>query len=147
MIMDKLAEFADAVALNTGAANTYVVGDTIDANLARDLGQGQPLYLVITVATAVNSAGNGVTIDFQLRSHTATPITTAAKLHASTGAQAQATLVAGKFFVIPLPMGEEYNRYLGITQVTGVEAATAGAFNAFLTLDPHGWKAYPEGDN
>ena len=43
MILDERNEFADAVALNTGAAGSYLIGDQIDLGVARDIGNGEPL--------------------------------------------------------------------------------------------------------
>jgi len=57
MILDKRTEFCDATALNTGAAGTYLIGDQIDLGVARDIGTGEQLYLVITVDTPPTSAG------------------------------------------------------------------------------------------
>lgn len=149
MILDKTCEFADAVALNTGAADNYAFGSSIDSSVARDLGNGQPVYLVITVATDLDSSGDGVAIEIQLRSDSTSSVDPdTGTLHLSTGAITQTNWNAIDKIVLALPTeGLAYERYLGLTQVTSVEAATAGALNAFLTCDPHGWQAYPEGDN
>lgn len=151
MILDDRLEFADALALNTGAAGTYLLGDVIDlgAVVPGDIGNGEPLYLVITVDTTATSGGSA-TADFRLASDAQAAIATdgSATVHATTGAQAVATLTAGKKFVIPLPLeGPLYERYLGILQVTGTAAFTAGKINAFITLDPTGWKAYADAVN
>lgn len=59
-----------------------------------------------------------------------------------------ATLVAGFQMVIPLPAKfPAYERYLGVQSVTGVAALTAGAVNAFLTLDPNSWTAHADASN
>ena len=149
MILDKLNEFCDATALNTGAADNYALGSSVDTGVARDLGNGQPVYLVLTVDTAVDSSGDGVTLEFQLRSDAGSSVDPdSGTLHFSSGAIAQASLTQGASFVWALPVeGLAYERYLGLTQVTAVEAVTAGAVSAFLTMDPHGWRAYPEGTN
>ena len=43
MILDKLNEFADATALNTGAAGGYLIGNQIDLGLnGRDVGGIEP---------------------------------------------------------------------------------------------------------
>jgi hypothetical protein len=48
-------------------------------------------------------------------------------------------------FAVPLPLeGNAYERYLGILQVTGTTAISAGAINAFLTFDVQKWKAYAD---
>jgi len=53
--------------------------------------------------------------------------------------------VAGYEMCIPLPLeGDAYERYLGVIQNVGTAALTAGAINAFLTLDPRGYKAYAD---
>lgn len=150
MIMDERLEFADATALNTGVAGTYLIGDVIDLEVARDIGNGQPLYLVVTVATAPTSGTSAATAAFKLASDAQEAIATngTATEHLASAAKGIAALSAGTVVLmasVPLE-GNEYERYLGILQVTGGEAFTAGAINAFLTLDPHGWKAYADGN-
>ena len=150
MILDDRTEFLDATALNTGPAGTYLIGDVIDLEDVRDIGQGQPVYLVISMDTAVGSTADGVTVAFTLASDAQAAIATdgSATVHLTTGALAQADLGGGAQFVYTLPIeGPAYERYLGILQTTGVEAATAGAVSAGLTADPHGWKAYADAVN
>jgi hypothetical protein len=147
MILDERLEFCDATTLNTGAADTYLIGDVIDLGVSRDIGNGEPLYLCIQVDTAVDSAGDGVTLEFALASDAQAAIADdgTATVHFSTGVIAQATMVAGaKLAMVALPLGT-YERYLGILQTTAVEAVTAGKVNAFLTKDPHGWAAADDG--
>lgn len=149
MIMDKLCEFCDATSLNTGGAAGYLIGSVIDLGVARDIGNGQPLFLVITVDTAVDSASDNTTQAFELRSDdSATIDPDTGTLHLSSGAIAQANLTQGRKFVYNVPyQGLAFEQYLGIIQRTAVAAATAGKINAFLTMDGHGWRAYPEGTN
>ena len=148
MIIDKLNEFCDAVSLVRGTGSA-LIGSVINLSDVRDIGNGQPLYLVFTVDTAVDSAGDGTTVEFQLRSDDNAAISpSTGSLHFSTGAIAQAKLAQGKKFTFALPVeGIAYEQYIGIVQVTAVEAVTAGKINAFLTMDQTGWKAYPEGMN
>lgn len=147
MILDERSEFCDATALSQAAVGLALVGDVIDLSVARDIGQGQPLYLVIQVDTAVASAG-AATVEFQLVSdaQAAIAVDGSATVHAKTNAFPKATLVAGYTVIIPLPMEDPaYERYLGILQNVGTAALTAGKINAFLTLTPAKWKAYPDG--
>jgi hypothetical protein len=151
MLIDERTEFLDATPLNTGAAGTYLLGDVIDLGTVAsgDLGNGQPMYLVITVDTAATSAG-AATGNFILVSDAQAAIATdgSATVHAQTGAQALSGLTTSNRFVIPLPLqGPVYERYLGILQTTGTAAFTAGRLNAFLTLAPAGWTAYPDAVN
>lgn len=144
MIMDENLEFADAVDVS-GTAGSALIGDVVDLGVARDVGNGQPMYVVVQMSTA---ASGGTSIDFQVRTDdSATINTSTGTLHASTGAIAVANLTAGKTYVFALPLeGEAYERYMGIV-VTRVGTVSTADINAFLTFDPHGWKAYADGQN
>ncbi len=145
MILDKRNEFCDAVALNTGAAGTYLLGDQIDLGVARDMGNGEPMYLVITVDTLPTSAAGTATAQFTLASDDSASIsTTTATVHLLTKAFAISEMAAGQMLAaIALPMeGVAYERYLGLLQTTGTQAFTGGKINAFLTHDVAKWKSY-----
>lgn len=145
MILDERNEFCDATALNTGAAGTYLIGDQIDLGAARDVGNGQPVYLVITVDTLPTSGGSA-TAQFSLASDASASIATdgSASVHLQTKAFAISGMAAGTVLAaIALPMeGVAYERYLGILQTTGTAAFTGGKVNAFLTHDVAKWKSY-----
>lgn len=149
MLVDKRSKFCAATALNTGAAGTYNLGDVYDLEVARDIGvTGRPLFLVLTAATAIAVASSTGTVAFQLVSDsTSAPSTDGSQTtHLRTAAFATSTspIPAGSVLgVIALPQeGNVYERYLGIQQVTGTTAISAGAINAFLTTDPQGYKIY-----
>lgn len=153
MILDKRTEFADAVALNTGAAGTYLIGSQIDLSEARDVGNGDELYLVVTVATGIEVAASTGTVAFKLASDSTAAIdTSTSTVHytspefATSTTSDTTTLAAGTvLFAVPLPIeGNAYERFLGILQVTGTTAISAGAINAFLTADVQKWKAYAD---
>lgn len=148
MILDDRLEFCDATSLNTGAAGTYLIGDVVDLGAAPTTpgpgaGDSDDLYLVIQVDTAVTSAG-AATVQFILASDAQAAIATdgSASAHFTTSAIPKATLVAGyQVCGVQLPTGT-YERYLGILQVTGTAALTAGKVNAFLTRRVPVIKAY-----
>ena len=146
MFLDKRSEFCDAAALNMGAAGTYLIGNVMDIGMSGlDLGQAGNFYLVIQVSTTATSAGNA-TATFKLCSDTQAAIATngTAKTHIVTETFTLAGLNIRKtVYAAPLPRGV-YDRYLGLLQVTGTAAFTAGGINAFLTTDPNGWRAYPD---
>lgn len=156
MILDSRNEFCDAVSLNTGAAGTYLIGNQIDMSLAGVstspglVGAIDDMYLVISVDTGIG-AGSAGTVQFQLVSDDSASIATngTATVHAVTAAFATGTgtaagaLKAGTVLaVIEMPKAFNYERYLGILQVTGTAAVTAGKVNAFLTTDPAMWAAF-----
>ena len=139
MILDKRNEFADGTAVNTGAAGTYLLGNQIDLGAAqRDIGSGEPVYLVITAAEAI-TAGAGGTLDFTLASdaQAAIAVDGSATVHFKTGPIAATSIPAGTVLAaVAVPMeGKAYERYLGVLQTTATAAATAGKIDAFLTLD------------
>ena len=150
MIFDERNEFADATALSTAGTGRALVGDVIDLGVARGIADGQPLYLVIQITTAPTSGG-AATVSFELASDAAAAIATdgSATEHITTSSFAIATLVAGYELIIPLPVSgnNAFERYLGILQNVGTAALTAGAINAFLTLDPKRHNTYPDAVN
>lgn len=158
MIMDERNEFADAASV-AAAAGTALIGDVIDLGAtARDMGSGQPLYLVITTDTEIITGGAAGTIKFQLASDAQAAIATdgSASVHIDTGtfitddaaANDSQMNAGGVIFCGPLPrQGRVYERYLGILAVIATTTVTAGKINAFLTLDPSKWVATAEGAN
>ncbi len=153
MILDKRTEFCDAVALNTGAAGTYNLGDHYDTGIAgtstqpNDLGVGEQLYLVIQVATTATSGGSA-TGQFRLVSDDSnSPSTTTATVHFTTAAFPVASMTAVTVLAcVQLPSGV-YERFIGIQQITGTAAFTAGAIDAFLTNDPTRIRHYADAAN
>ena len=136
MLIDSRLEFADAVDVSA-SAGTALAGDVIDLGVARDIGQGQPLYLVIQVTTLFASGGSA-TVDFRLRSDGVEAIhATSSTAHLSTGPLAFALLTLGVRYVIPIPPeGSAYEQFLGVQVITATATTTAGSVNLFLTTEP-----------
>lgn len=155
MILDERTEFCDNQALNTGVAGTYNIGDQIDLGVAqRNLGSvNQPLYLVVQVgATGIRVASGSGTVAFQLASDSTPTLSTDASqtIHQVTRAFAtNATsdvnaLKPGTVLAVVQVAsgGPEFERYVGVQQVTGTTAVSAGSVDVFLTPTPTVWKAY-----
>jgi hypothetical protein len=168
-MFDKQNEFADAVTVAL-AAGTTNLGNQIDLLQARDVGAGRPLWLVINVATAIVTGGAAGTIQFRLVSDdTASISTTACSVHLISPAfvtDDDPTIPVGtQLFCAALPLcqdfvsvsvagvpvttgpGAPYERFLGVQVIVGTTTITAGAVNAYLTLDPHGLKQYADAVN
>jgi len=146
MILDERTEFADAVSI-AAVASTALIGDVIDLTVARDIGDGQPVYWVVTTDTEIITGGSAGTIAFQLVSdaQAAIAIDGSATVHIDTGtfvtddaAANDAKMNAGGIiFCGALPLeGHVYERYLGVLAVIATTTVTAGKINSFLTLDP-----------
>ena len=144
MLIDRYNQFCDNVALNTGAAGTYLIGDQIPLGAARDLGNtDRPLYLVAMVSLTATSGGSA-TLQLKLASDDSAAISTStATDHLVSPVFPVAQLTRGRVLMVaPLPMeGNRYETFLGILQVTGTAAFTAGRITAFLTDAPQAWKA------
>lgn len=149
MISDVLNTFADGVALNTGAAGNYLIGDAIDLRAAtRGLGSNvglAALYLVILVDTTATSGGSA-TLAVDVITDADSGLGSPTVLFTAVPATAVASLTAGKLLAcIALPLSDAYERYLAIRQTTGTAAFTAGKITAFLTNTPPARYAYPDG--
>jgi hypothetical protein len=147
MILDELNEFADATSVIATATTETILGDVIDLGATptlRDLGAGEPLYLVIQIDTSVAASGGAANVTFKLKSDSTANLATSATTHWTSGAIAKATLVAGYALVIALPLGVTYERYLGVTFTADTNDTTAGKANAFLTRDVAQYTAYPD---
>lgn len=159
MILDELLEFADATSV-AAAAGTALIGDVIDLGaVPQDLGNGEPMYLIIQTDTEIITGGTAGTVKFQLASdaQAAIAVDGSATVHIDTGtfvtdddaANSDQLNAGGIIFMGALPTGASrpYERYLGILAVTATTTTTAGAINAFLTKDPSYWKSYADAVN
>lgn len=154
-IMDERTEIADSASV-VQAAGTYLIGDQIPLSFARDLGNGQPIYLCITCDTSILAASAG-TIKFQLASDATAAIATdgSASVHFETGTfvtnvDASNAIDAGMVIAcVPLPLEglRPYENFLGLLCTIATAAVTQGKINAWLSLTPIGNKFYPEGMN
>ncbi len=142
MILDKQNEFSDAQAVTVTAISANVL-DLGATNVLKDLGAGEPLYLVIGVTVAATAVG-AATVVFSLESDSDIGLVTSPTVHFATAAIGKAVLVAGyRVAAVPLPLGD-YERYLGLRYTVGTGPLTAGAFDAFLTKDVQAWRAYAD---
>jgi hypothetical protein len=155
MILDERLEFADAVSV-AAVAGTALLGDVIDlGETTSDVGQGQPIYLTISVDTSIITGGAAGTVQFALVSdaQAAIAVDGTATVHWTSKAfvtddDALNELDAGYRIMVPLPSGNPlYERYLGLLVITATTTTTAGAISAGLTYDNAGWRAYPDASN
>jgi hypothetical protein len=148
VILDERTEFCDATSAVMNVGN-QIIGDVIDLGSAptlKDIGAGEPLYLVIQVDTAFSDAADAgtATIQFQLCSDSTENLATSKTVHIDTGAMAIASLIAGYTKVYALPQEATYERYLGLWETVGTTNLDAGKINAFLTHDVARWVALPD---
>lgn len=156
MYIDKNLEFSDAQAVTSTAISTDVYdlfsvaagGGSVGINGGNafvDLGQAAPdLHLVVITNTACTDTGSDATLTITLESADNAGLSSGQVVHFSTGALAFAAFspAGTRLATLRLPHGQ-YKRYLGLRYTVASGPLTAGAFDAFLTLDPAGvYRAY-----
>lgn len=143
MYIDSQLMFSDEQAVTSTAISTNVVDlGPITDNTTRDVGAGEPIYLVVETAVTCTDLVSDATVTLTLESDDNVSLSSATT-HFTSGSLAFATYAtAGTRFVqVALPKGD-YQRYLGVRYTVAVGPLTAGAFNAYLTKDPQNWKDY-----
>lgn len=145
MKLDKRSTFglAAAIGASTGVRN---VGDVIPLDVDRDIGAGEPLYLVVQIETTLDDTTGDATVQFQLVSDDTETIAIdgSQTIHWQSPVYDPAdALEAGQIVaVIALPQGQKYGKFLGFQANVGEEALTAGKVNAFLVRDVANWVPY-----
>lgn len=144
MIIDYENQFSDAQAVTSTAISTNVI-DLGATPTLRDIGNGQPLYLVVITQTAATDDSSDATLTVTLESDSTENLATSATVHFTTGALAFAAFSpAGTVLAaVALPLGN-YERYLGVRYTVASGPLTAGKFDAFLTTDIQKWAALPD---
>lgn len=141
MWVDKQVEFADSQAVTSTAISTNVY-DTQVSQLV-NIGGIQGAFLVVQCDTTATDSGSDATLTVTLESADDAALSTNATVMASSGAIAFASLVGGAtLWVIPLPFYQS-RRYIGVRWIVASGPLTAGAFSAFITVNPQFWTTLP----
>ncbi len=140
MITDAQLLFSNQQA-DVRSAATYVSTNTVDLGVARDIGNGQTLYVEFTVDDAFTG---GTSVQFQVISSAAANLGTPTVL-ATTPAIVDATLITGyrTQLAVPPVVGNG-QRYLGV-QYVGVGTHSAGKVSARLVLSVDNIDYYASG--
>ena len=138
MIMDSSLQFCAAQAVTASADAT----DSIDLGIARDLGAGEDIFLMVTVDEAATAAG-AATVSFQFKT-SATSNLAGPTINADSGPIPKFSLTLGSMFAIKLPPSN-YLRYGGAGFVVATGPLTAGKFTACLVKDVQNADIYPSG--
>ena len=118
MITDKLLRVSEDQAITTTAFST----DTIDLSVARDVGEGKPLYMNFCVTTAL---ANGTSVKFEVVSSANANLSSPTVI-GSSDAVLTAALTAGKNVVVGInpDIAGKGQRYLG------ARYTVSGTYNA-----------------
>ncbi len=139
MILDSQNIYSDAQAVTASARST----NQIDHGIARDLGTGQDLYLVVAVVTAFTDSGSDSTVAVTLETDndSAFGSPTLAVITLPTFA---ALTAAGTVKIAKLPPGDVNERYSAVYYTVANGNLTTGAFDAFLVENIQQFVAYAD---
>lgn len=129
MLRDAQLAFSDAQAVTTAAANASTNIVDYLGPAPSDMGVGEEMWLVISVNTAVTSAG-AANVVFTVQTDDNSSFSSAATLYTS-ASLAKATLVAG-YRVAAIRVPTACERYIRVVY-TPDATLTAGKFDAYLT--------------
>lgn len=139
MITDKFLRVSEDQAITADAAST----NTIDLSQARDIGEGQPLYMVFTVTEAFN---NLTSILLEVVASAAADLGTPQILSMQNVLLAGLTVGSQYTVVIPPQIGSLGKRYLGAYyDVTGTAPSTGKITADIVTNIQDGKKNYASG--
>lgn len=124
MYVDKDLELSLEQAVTNSAAST----NHIDQGATMDAGMSQQKHIAITVSEDAGSAADGASVAFQLQCDAADNFASP-KTVSQIGPVAEAELVKGKQFFMPLPVGLD-ERFIRLYYAVSGENLTAGKFTA-----------------
>jgi hypothetical protein len=140
MIIDAALLFSNAQTFTTGSENGVLSTSSVDLGVARNIGVGEDLYIVVTVATTQVATSNDVTYVDLVTDDAAT-------LASPTVVQRLFTIpansVAGTQLVARVPIGT-YERYIGLLYTSYDHAQTAGALSAALVKEAQLYTPYAQ---
>ena len=139
MIHDAQNLFSDAQAITAAAASTNI----IDLGVARNIGVGENLFVVVTVDTTFADTGSNSTLTVALEGDSTTSFT-------PDGTQQlfiiPALAAAGARYVARISPDFASNyRYIRLYYTPNNGDLSAGAVTAFICKDPDGQTHYPKG--
>lgn len=139
MIFDKENLYSDAQAVTASAAST----NYIDHGVARDLGTGENLYLVVACVTAMTDSGSDSTVAVALEVDGDSAFGSVD--NTITVGTFSALSAAGTVKYLRLPPGSVNSRYTRVYYTVANGNLTTGSFTAFLTRDIDKYVAYADG--
>lgn len=139
MYVDAQLRYSNAQAVTAAAASTNV----LDHKIARNLGVGQDLYLVVLCTTAMADTGSDSTLAVTLESDNDEAFGSVDKTQ-TIGTFAALT-AAGSRLVAKLQPDMVNSRYSRVKYTPAGGDLSGGAFTAFLTTDIDAYTSYAKG--
>lgn len=139
MILDAHNQFSDAQAVTSAAGST----NTIDLGAVRDIGTGEPLYIVVSVQTTLGDGGSNTGTVVALEGDSTTSFTPDGTVDLFTFAKdaAAGTVKFAKLDPGSAPLQYQYIRLL---YSPAGASLTSGKFDAFLTNNIEKYVSYAD---
>ena len=118
-----------------GSSTSVYSSQAINLGTVRDVGKGEPAYLVINVTTLFESGTSIGTVVFALVDEEDETLAGTSVVIVQTAPILVSALTAGRIIVIPIPAGLTTQQYLGLKVTLAAEEVTAGKIDAFIALD------------
>lgn len=142
MIMDKENQFSDAQAITATAVSTNYV----DLGIARNIGVGENMYLVMIVTTAFTDSGSDSTVTPSLETDDNTSFSSPVTLRTYDVIAALAAANTKRVYRIePYNDAGRFERYIQLRYTLANGSLTTGAITAFLSKDAQLWAPYASG--
>ena len=106
----------------------------------------RPMFVRCIVTTAFTAGGGFTSLDIGVKTDSTTNLDTSETI-AATRNILLASLTLGAEFVLALPVGQTYERYLGIEYVANGAAPGAGAITAVLVPSVDSRQNFPDGSS
>lgn len=141
MLMDNELLFCEDLAVTAAANATNVV----DLGVARDVGVGENLYVMVAVTETMDDASDNSTLTVNLVTDDNAALTSPATVTALV--TIPATTAAGTIYYVRLPVETTvaYQRFLGIAFAPANGDLSAGKFTVGLVKDIQKYKSYDSG--
>lgn len=135
MIIDSLLQFSNSQALTATAAST----DSVDLSSDRDIGPGEPMWLVVVSEVAPGGTSPTIVISIETDDNSSFSSAATVYTHASI---AGAAFGAGTKVVIPWPMANE--RYIRVKYTLGGTSPTFTVSSFLTSQEPTSWTSLPD---
>lgn len=137
---DAALEFSVAQALTATANSQNVIDLGPTKATARDIGPGTQTFLVVSIPAQLLSAGAS-TLTFELWTDSQVSMATQNRIYVSEAIPKAQLTVGAIPVVIAVPSSTK--QYLRMTYTVGTGPFTAGAVDAYISLDPPRFALYP----
>jgi hypothetical protein len=140
MLIDRQNQFSDAQSVTATAAST----DSIDLGSVRNIGVGEPLFIVFLVTTTFVGAGATVTPSLQTDDNSA--FSSAATVRTYDTFAALTPAGTFRYYEIePISALGTYERHIRVLYTVAGGTLTASGFTSFLAKDLAAFRAYTSG--